>query len=89
LIAGLGKPRKSSTQVIPDSTEAKLNETVRAARELVAGYRSSMPDLVARADPPNELPTLDEVLLAAQPATGPLKPALVAAFAPRGFDLSR
>jgi hypothetical protein len=86
VIADLGKPRKSTTSVIPAAAEVESTDKIQAARTIVSRYRTSMAEIVAQAAPPHQLPELSEVLATAQPAGGPLKPALVAAFTPAGFD---
>ncbi|MCP3975662.1 MAG: hypothetical protein GY720_14345 [bacterium] len=85
VIEQLGAPRKSSTSLIPAAARSEVSDNAVAVGELVARYRDSMSDVLARATLPHDLVPLEEALVALR-ESGPLKPALVAAFGSRGFD---
>jgi hypothetical protein len=100
ILAGLGKPRKKSQFVAPQAapapptsaenagTAAPPAMTAEIARivPIVKKYRSAMPEFIERIGVPHDLPPAREALQTNRGATGPLKPTLVQAFKPRGFD---
>jgi hypothetical protein len=95
LLSALGRPKKSGQLVLPDAPApgegAALGATLAppadaiAVQEIVARYRATMADLVNGLDLPHDLPPHLAALGTATRA-GPLKPALVSIFGPRGFD---
>jgi hypothetical protein len=88
VLAAFGKPRKSSqftaAEFSPGMPPAQDSPAAAIGR-LVASYRADMPNLLRRIRLPHVLPPLQEALRAGF-ASGPLKPALIAAFGPRGYD---
>jgi hypothetical protein len=101
VLAGLGKPRKRAQFVAPGApaaaapaatatgSDAKQSATpAEIARivPIVKKYRSDLQALVERIGLPHDLPPAREALKDSRGARGPLKPTLVDAFKPRGFD---
>jgi hypothetical protein len=96
ILAGLGKPKQTAQFVAPPAmaTQATTVDSAGAAgasdiariSSIVARYRSGMNVLVERVGLPHDLPPAVEARLSGRGASGPLKPALVQAFASRGFD---
>jgi hypothetical protein len=75
--AEAAEPRQAVATVDP--------ETVRAAQEIVARYRSGMGEVVTRAALPHDLPPTAEALgPGLGTASGPRKPALEQVFKPLG-----
>jgi hypothetical protein len=68
------------------SRRLSMPKDVAAIMPVVTKYRSSLKAVVERAGLPNDLPPVADAQLASRGASGPLKPALVDAFKPRGFD---
>jgi hypothetical protein len=66
--------------------ELALPPDLAAIRPIIAKYRSGMRDLIERINLPYDLPPALEASRTSIGATGPLKPALVEAFEPRGYD---
>jgi hypothetical protein len=86
VVAALGKPKKTSQMVIPGlSPAAAVPAAASDVTAIVAEYRKSMLQMMERLNLPHDLPPLLEVLGTVEPS-GPLKPTLVAAFKPRGYD---
>jgi hypothetical protein len=101
VLAGLGKPRKRSQFVAPaapaaaSATTAKNDDAAAQSAApaeiarvvpIVKKYRAGLPALVERIALPHDLPPAREALATSRGASGPLKPTLVDAFKPRGFD---
>lgn len=100
ILAGLGKPRKRSQFVAPvapaagpaakarDGDAAPSATPAEIARivPIVKKYRSDLQAIVERIGLPHDLPPAVEALRTSRGASGPLKPTLVDAFKPRGFD---
>jgi hypothetical protein len=94
VLSGLGKPRKKSQFApapAPDTEAAgvgrpSMPKDVALIMPVVTKYRANLKAVVERAGLPNDLPPAAEARLASVGASGPLKPALVDAFKPRGFD---
>jgi len=100
ILGGLGKPRKRSQFVAPvapaaaPATTAKGDDAAPPAAPaeiarivpIVKKYRSSLQAIVERIGLPHDLPPAREALATSRAASGPLKPTLVDAFKPRGFD---
>jgi len=95
VLSGLGKPRKKSQFVAPvpapgagttGAVRSSMPKDVALIMPVVTKYRSGLKALVERARLPNDLPPAAEARLASLGASGPLKPALVDVFKPRGFD---
>lgn len=95
ILAGLGKARSKGQFAAPDfltvaaaaaSPDAVPRE-IAIINPILRKYRTSeLQALVARIGLPYDLPPALEAMAAARGAGGPLKPALVAAFSPRGYD---
>lgn len=96
ILAGLGKPKQTAQLVAPaamaapaataDSAGPAAAPDVARISPIVASYRSGMKALLERVGLPHDLPPAVEARLPSRGASGPLKPALVQAFASRGFD---
>jgi hypothetical protein len=99
ILAGLGKPRKTAQFVAPDAATASSSpsgsddgsvspdqEAVARIATIVSKYRHGMQALIERSGLPHVLPPAAEARVSNRGASGPLKPALVAAFKPLGFD---
>jgi hypothetical protein len=95
ILTGLGKPKRVAQFVAPGmaaaiTTSGSVGPPVPSAIALVspiiAKYRSGMTALIERIGLPYDLPAAAEVRLTSLGASGPLKPALVEAFARRGYD---
>ncbi|HEX7137487.1 MAG TPA: hypothetical protein VF219_06560 [Vicinamibacterales bacterium] len=100
ILAGLGKPRKKAQFVAPGapaapsaSTEAgetapspSVAQEIARIVPIITKYRSGMQAFIERIGLPHDLPPAGEARLANLGASGPLKPTLVEAFKPRGFD---
>ena len=97
ILAGLGKPKRTAqfvaSQVVAAPTERAADQVQPAvAREAVAigpilaKYRSGMKAFIERLKLPYDLPPANDARRGSLGASGPLKPALVAAFKPRGYD---
>lgn len=96
VLAGLGKPRKRA-QFAPSNlrlraaaaahaTERADVAAIAAVKPIVDKHRAGMRELVEQLNLPHDLPPAVDAASANAGATGPLKPALVQAFTPRGFD---
>jgi hypothetical protein len=93
ILSGLGKPKRTA-QFVPPAQEipATAADSVQPPQEIalvgpiVARYRSGMRALIERIGLPHDLPPASEVWRTHVHASGPLKPTLVQAFAPRGYD---
>lgn len=94
VLSGFGKPRRSAQFIPPSRDAAKPTEgaasaaanDIAAITPIIAKYRAGMRSLLERLSLPHDLPPEEEARLANRGGSGPLKPALVAAFGPRGFD---
>jgi hypothetical protein len=88
VLAAFGKPQKSSqfiaSELSPRAPPAQ-DSPAAAITRLTAEYKADMPNLLRRIGMPYDLPPLQEALRA-RFASGPLKPTLVSAFGPRGYD---
>jgi hypothetical protein len=82
ILAGLGKPRSTAQFVAPDGLAVPPD----AVNPILLKYQRGMKALIERIGLPHDLPPAGEAERAALGATGPLKPALVEAFTPRGYD---
>jgi hypothetical protein len=72
----------------PHQLATPAPEAARAIGEVVTAYRSRLPEIVARANLPHDLPSGREALATRElgQAVGPMKPALVSAFKPMGYS---
>ena len=96
VLAGLGKPKRSAQFVEPNvapygpsriaAASGAAPPDIAAVSPIVAKYRAGMAQLIERLALPNDLPPPLEAMQANRGASGPLKPTLVQAFKPRGFD---
>ena len=89
VLDAFGKPRNRRQLVVGpvDADEgARDGGIVPKIAPIVEAYRSDMQSLLARIPLPHDLPPAQDVRRANALASGPLKPALVEVFAPRGFD---
>ena len=95
VLAACGKARK--TVQIPLGQAAAEHprpaqappETLQAVGELIADYKTRLPEILDRANLPHDLPPALEamqVVALGGDATGPKKPVLVRAFKPLGYD---
>jgi hypothetical protein len=96
ILSSFGKPKRSAQFVAPrrvasaavtttDSGTPALPPDVVAIGPIVAKYRAGMRALVERIGLPHDLPAPNDARQMNVRATGPLKPALVDAFTPRGY----
>ena len=95
ILAEFGKPRKSAQFVAPivaatadagGSAQPLTPPEIDAIRPIVDKYRAGMTLLVERIGLPYALPSPTEASRTNRGGSGPLKPTLVAAFGPRGYD---
>ena len=88
ILAGLGKPRRTGQFVVPGERAAapSLPPEVALIGPIVTKYRSGLKAIIERIGLPHDLPPAAEARLASRGASGPLKPTLVEAFKPRGYD---
>jgi len=88
IVAGLGKPKAKAQFVAPPPAPVTAAAAPELARVLaiIAKYRSGMKAMIERIGLPHDLPPARDVLRASLGARGPLKPTLVDAFTPRGYD---
>ena len=101
ILSAFGKAKKTSQYVIPTAggdgmtapqptvagVQTASSGTIKA-RAIVDRYRAGMQAMVANLALPYGLPPIQEALREAATAAGPLKPALVEAFEPRGYGCS-
>lgn len=93
VLSALGKPKKSAQFLLPqdEASPDTLAQTAApppaaiAVSAIVARYRAGMAAMVGRLELPHTLLPLAPALHTGA-AAGPLKPALTAAFGPRGYD---
>jgi hypothetical protein len=98
VLAAFGKPKNKAQFVAPEmaapsepAQSAPAAPTVNRfalVTPIVTKYRSGLTAMLERIVLPHDLPPAAEAVVTARGATGPLKPALVDAFTPRGFDCS-
>jgi hypothetical protein len=96
ILAGFGKPKRTAQFVAPRAPAAPAASSDRGGRSvpreialiipIVTKYRNGMTAMIERIGLPHDLPPAAEVRHSSIGATGPLKPALVEAFTPRGYD---
>lgn len=88
ILAGLGKPKRSGQFVAPviDPAAPSVPQEIARISPIVSRYRSELKALVERIGLPHDLPPAADVRMTSLGASGPLKPALVEAFTPRGYD---
>ena len=97
ILAGLGKPKSKAQFVEPeaavtptpaqaDGAPAALPMDAVIVSPILRKYQKELPSILARIGLPHDLPPAAEVRLASAGASGPLKPTLVDAFKPRGYD---
>jgi hypothetical protein len=91
ILTGLGKPRKTAQFVAPETVASPEQGTpiprdASLVMPILAKYRKDMTALVARAGLPFDLPPAADARVSSRGASGPLKPTLVEAFRPRGYD---
>jgi hypothetical protein len=94
VLAGFGKPKSKGQFVAPDfltpaaaaAAPASVPREIGVVNPILVKYQRGMKAMLERIGLPNDLPPAGEAMLAARGASGPLKPALVAAFTPRGYD---
>jgi hypothetical protein len=97
ILAGLGKPKRTAQFVAPGppaaapagvapSVETPVPREIALISPIVAKYRSEMKELIDRIGLPHDLPPASDARQGSLGASGPLKPTLVDAFTPRGYD---
>jgi hypothetical protein len=88
ILAGLGKPKRKAQFITPPTpvTAATVPPDIARVMAVVAKYRKGLNALIERIGLPHDLPPAAEVLRTSLGARGPLKPTLVDAFKPRGYD---
>jgi len=95
ILAGLGKPRNKAQFVESEMTAGpaeagaspvSLPADAVAVSPILRKYQTDLPAILARIGLPHDLPPAGEARRATLGASGPLKPTLVEAFAPRGYD---
>jgi hypothetical protein len=82
MLAGLGKPKKSAQFVGPETSAGPI----AIVNPILVKYHKNLKALVERANLPHDLPPVAEAQETSRGASGPLKPTLVDAFKPRGYD---
>ena len=97
ILAGLGKPTRTAQFVAPaiasaatmtpaDAPAPVVPAQIALINPIMMKYRSGMKALIERISLPHDLPPPLEALKRNPVGSGPLKPALVEAFKPRGYD---
>jgi len=88
ILEGLGKPKSRGQFVAPGAavSPTSVPREIAAINPILITYHKGLKALVERIALPHDLPPAREAMQAALGASGPLKPALVEAFAPRGYD---
>jgi hypothetical protein len=97
ILAGLGKPKRTAQLVAPGepaiapattagSAPPSVPQEIALISPIVSKYRSGMKALIERIGLPHDLPPAAEARQRSLGASGPLKPTLVEAFKPRGYD---
>ena len=96
ILTGLGKPARTAQFVTPGATSSTPTTTDSPAphvpaefaliNPIVLKYQRGMKAVIERIDLPYDLPPAIEALQTNLGGSGPLKPTLVEAFKPRGFD---
>jgi hypothetical protein len=97
VLAGFGKPKRKALFVAPSQAAAPAaaaSESIGSAVSpdiarivpIVTRYRSNMKAVIERIALPHDLPPASEARLTSRGASGPLKPTLVDAFGPKGYD---
>jgi hypothetical protein len=91
ILEALGKPRRTAQFVARSSdttasTEAGASAVASDTAAIVAKYGSSMQSLIERLGLPHDLLPQNEARQMNLGGSGPLRPALVRAFASRGYD---
>src|SRR4029453_17291599 len=66
--------------------QPSIPREIALVKPIIAKYRSEMKGLIERIGLPHDLPPAGEARRESLGASGPLKPALVDAFKPRGYD---
>jgi hypothetical protein len=87
VLAGFGKPKRTAQFVAPTSDAGGLSipREIALISPIIAKYRRDMQALIERLGLPHDLPSAADARLSSRGASGPLKPALVEAFKPRGY----
>jgi hypothetical protein len=88
ILAGLGKPKSKAQFVAPDASASPTSvpREIALVNPILLKYKNGMKALIERIGLPYDLPPAGEARQASLGASGPLKPALVEAFKPRGYD---
>ena len=90
ILAGLGKPKSTAQFAAPQALAASpapaLPREIAIVNPILVKYRNTLTAIVQRIGLPYDLPPAGEARRASLGASGPLKPALVDAFKPRGYD---
>lgn len=97
VLSGLGKRQNTAQFVAPEVTPPpaltaassavpSLPREIAQVNPIIAKYRSGMSALIERIGLPYDLPPAGEARQGSLGASGPLKPTLVEAFKPRGYD---
>jgi hypothetical protein len=97
ILVGLGKPKNRAQFVVPELTAspgsanvgprpAAIPKDTAAVSPILIKYKKEMKALLDRIGLPFDLPPAGEARPQALDASGPLKPTLVEAFKPRGYD---
>ena len=95
ILAGFGKPKRTAQFVAPtvavspaptDSGGPLVPTEIELVIPIIKKYKSGMKAFIERIGLPHDLPPASEARLTSRGATGPLKPTLVEAFKPRGYD---
>jgi hypothetical protein len=98
ILAGLGKPKSKGQFVAsdfltapsaaaPGAPKPALPKEIGIVNPILLKYKKGeLQALVERIGLPHDLPPAGEAMVTARGASGPLKPALVDAFKPRGYD---
>lgn len=96
VLAGLGKPKGKAQFVAPEGLAAPQSATapsppalpgdIAIVQPILLKYKKNLKAMLERIGLPHDLPPAGDARVAARGASGPLKPALVDAFKPRGYD---
>ena len=88
ILAGLGKPKSRGQFVAPEAaaSQPSVPREIAVVNPILIKYHKGMKALIERIRLPYDLPPAGDVRQAALGASGPLKPTIVEAFGPRGYD---
>jgi hypothetical protein len=88
ILAGLGKPKRTAQFIAPEivASAPSVPREIALVNPILLKFKHGMRALIERARLPYDLPPAGEARQKNLGASGPLKPTLVEAFEPRGYD---